>query len=212
MIDPIASYQRVAHEILTKRARSQSPCPACADLLPQSRAACHRNTFVTRTPSSVSIKISSPRATNRPLEVSSTGARLWRLSSTTSPGFRSASWVSVRLTRPSSTVSVTGTSRGDDGRGSRGRALTNRGVGSWVYPQLLAATIGSRGRGSHNGIASTRTSRPAESSTGRAGIRNRHASTVAGRVSGRRGRLGLAGRALQAANRRAARRRPAAAV
>ena len=35
----------------------------------------HRNTLVTRTPRSVSMRISSPRATRRPLEVNSTGAR-----------------------------------------------------------------------------------------------------------------------------------------
>ena len=36
--------------------------------------ASYRNTLVTRTPRSVSMRISSPRATRRPLEVSSTGA------------------------------------------------------------------------------------------------------------------------------------------
>ena len=87
------------------------------------RKSAHKKTFVTRTPKSVSIKISSPRATSRPLDVSSTGARLWRLSSTTSPGFRSANWVSVKLTRPSSTVSVTGRWWGPAAGGVPGEAL-----------------------------------------------------------------------------------------
>ncbi len=46
-------------------------------------------TLVTLTPRSVSICTSSPRATSRPFDVSSTGARLWRPSSTTSPGLSS---------------------------------------------------------------------------------------------------------------------------
>ena len=123
-----------------------------------------RKTCVTRTPSSVSIWTSSPRATSRPPEVSSTGSREWRPSSRTSPGLRSARRPRGRLTRPSSTTRVTGTSVG--ATAGSGRGLGGSGRGSWRGPLGVAvrgagASRGSAGRRRSRGTGSGRESRPA---------------------------------------------------
>ena len=167
----------------------------------------HKKTLVTRTPKSVSIKISSPRATSRPLDVSSTGAAAVAVELDDVAGLQ-VGQLGERQVDPAQLDGER--DRHVEGAGGRGRA----GRGAWLTHRLILtfsrddwiawSRFAQRAR-YRDERAGRPSRRPAESESGIASLDPR------GRGSTRRDRSGWP-ECRSAGTRRAVRRRPSAAV